>query len=170
MRFAQIEELLGRDIVLRVQGSVGSAYQAAGGDQESLRAVRQLLIGMLAAAVTTHRYLPQAEQLAAEDAERLNTLVRKIKDMTPAPEADGCSAPAAVIPFPGRQRRAPAAVAAKSGALRGALADVTRSCAAKVASLRDLAAQTNGLVAQSQVQIARSRQLLRQPSAAARPA
>lgn len=166
MTFAQIEDLLGRDVVTRVQGSVRSAYAAAGGGQEGLRAVRGLLVGVLAATVTTRRHLPYAEQLAAEDAAQLNALVRKIKNLAePAAPRRG-SRSATIVPFPTREQNTATATAATCHDARRALADVTASCSANIARMRALVAQTNGLVAQSQALLERSRRLARQPSPA----
>ena len=82
MRFAEIENLLGPETLSSIEQNVTAAYQAAGTDHEAFRALREFLVGLLAALVTTERHLPSAEQFAAEDAQQLNALVRKIKSIS----------------------------------------------------------------------------------------
>ena len=85
MRFARVEDLLGRDIVDEVQRAVSNAYQTRGADHEAFCALRELLVGMLAALVTSERHLLVAQQLAAEDAAHLNALVRKVQEISMPP-------------------------------------------------------------------------------------
>jgi hypothetical protein len=87
MRFARVEDLLGRDVVDEVQRAVGNAYQTRCADHDAFCALRELLVGMLAALVTSERHLPVAQQLAAEDAAHLNALVRKIQEISMPPVA-----------------------------------------------------------------------------------
>ena len=87
MRFADIESLLGHDTVARVQQAIISAYEASDGDDDAVRALRELLIGMLATIVTTKRSLPRSQQLAAEDAAQLQALVARIREIAPQPAA-----------------------------------------------------------------------------------
>jgi hypothetical protein len=82
VRFAEIENLLGPETLSNIEQNVTAAYQAAGGDHDGFRALREFLIGLLAAVVTTERHLASAEQFAAEDAMQLNSLVRKIKSIS----------------------------------------------------------------------------------------
>jgi hypothetical protein len=81
MRFARIEEVLGRDAVKEVQRAVGIAFQTRCADHDGFCALRELLVGLLAAVVTTQRHIALAQLLAAEDAAQLNALVRKIQEV-----------------------------------------------------------------------------------------
>jgi hypothetical protein len=100
MRFATIEEVLGRDTVNSIHHAVRDAYQTRCGDQSGLCALRELLVGVLAAVVTTERHIAVAQQLAAEDAAKLNALVRTIQEMR-SPQ------PSTTIPSAGREVRPP---------------------------------------------------------------
>jgi hypothetical protein len=82
VRFAEIENLLGPETLSNIEQNVTAAYEAAGDDQDGFRALREFLIGLLAAVVTTERHLPSAERFAAEDAMQLNALVKKIKSIS----------------------------------------------------------------------------------------
>jgi hypothetical protein len=70
--------------------------EVAGGNHHTVRALREFLVGMLAAIVTTKTYLPLSEQLAAEDAAQLNALVRKINEIAPHQRPPPASAPTTV--------------------------------------------------------------------------
>ncbi len=101
MRFSRVEDLLGRDTVDEIQRAVGNAYQTRCADYAGFCALRELLVGMLAALVTSERHLPVAQQLAAEDAAQLNALVRKIQEISRSPIA-AAAHPAAERDFASR--------------------------------------------------------------------
>jgi hypothetical protein len=109
MRFARVEDLLGRDVVDEVQRAVGNAYQTRCADHDAFCALRELLVGMLAALVTSERHLLVAQQLAAEDAAHLNALVRKIQEISGPPVV----ATAHSAEDRGRPSRLPAATVAE---------------------------------------------------------
>jgi hypothetical protein len=93
VRFAEIENLLGPETLFNIEQNVTAAYEAAGDDHDGFRALREFLIGLLAAVVTTERHLSSAEQFAAEDAMQLNALVRKIKSISQPAEGAPFEAP-----------------------------------------------------------------------------
>ena len=93
MKFKDIASLLGHEAITEIEGAIASVLRASDGDHDTVRALREFLVGMLAAVVTTKTYLPLSERLAAEDAAQLNALVRKIKEITPhQPSAQAPSA------------------------------------------------------------------------------
>jgi hypothetical protein len=83
MKFEDIQNLLGQETIRGLQSVIASALESSGGDHDTFCALRELLVSMLAAIVTTKTYLRQSEQLAAEDATQLIALVRKVKEITP---------------------------------------------------------------------------------------
>jgi hypothetical protein len=83
MKFEDIQSLLGQETITGFQSTIASVLESAGGDHDTVCALRELLVSMLAAIVTTTTYLQQSEQLAAEDATQLIALVRKTKEITP---------------------------------------------------------------------------------------
>jgi hypothetical protein len=118
MTFEEMESVLGDETVTAIQGGIASALQASDGDHHTVATLREFLVSMLAAIVTTKTYLPQAQQLAATDAAQLKALVARIREIerhqpfvTPAPHgssavADTTASPN-VIPFrrgPGQPR------------------------------------------------------------------
>jgi hypothetical protein len=78
MRFRDIESLLGEETVAQFESLVASALSAPRGGDDKVCALRELLVAMLAAIVTTKAYLPQSERLATADATRLQDLVAAI--------------------------------------------------------------------------------------------
>ena len=93
MKFEDIECIIGHDAITQIESTIASILRASEGDHNTVCALRELLVGMLAAIVTTKTYLPVSEQLAAEDAAKLNALVGKIKEITPPqPSAQAPSA------------------------------------------------------------------------------
>jgi hypothetical protein len=83
MKFEDIHNLLGQETIRGLQSTIVSALESSGGDHRAFCALRELLVSMLAALVTTKTYSQQSEQLAAEDAAQLIALVRKTKEITP---------------------------------------------------------------------------------------
>jgi len=101
MRFKDMETLLGQETITHIQGAIASALHASNGDHDTVCALREFLVGMLASIVTTKTYLPQSQQLAAEDAAQLYALVRKIKEIAPHQPATSAPTAAAMLRLPG---------------------------------------------------------------------
>jgi hypothetical protein len=106
MKFGDIQNLLGQETITGLHNTIASALEASDGDHDTVCALRELLVSMLAAIMTTKTYLQQSEQLAAEDAAQLIALVRKTKAITPQqpamPPLASTAVAAEMLRLPGR--------------------------------------------------------------------
>jgi hypothetical protein len=81
MTLEGMESALGYETVTAIQRAIVSTLQASDGDHHTVHALREFLVCMLAAILTTKTYLPHSQRLAAEDAAQLKALVARIREI-----------------------------------------------------------------------------------------